>query len=370
MLIWDLLLVTSNLKKESSEAFPYKVLKQWAGKPLRTIFKTVITGVEQVEGQPEPEQERGAEVGAHTDDMARKTQIMDFFIVTLSFIGNISFFFEVVFTLTKFNYEYDGIPEYKYKAQILLSFSLALSVVTCIFVIVRENVELNIDKKRFKAPHFETIYSSGRLSTICLDCLIILVHPYPFIVGQEVEVWNAFLQMHVPYYINDFLQWIAMIRLVKAGIRLINLTMWKSNSAQRICFMYGCEADTLFGVKSLMKHRPISFIFGNLLAGAIFFAILLRYCEAQVNKVVFDSHIDFSRLDNCLWLVFVTMTTGRIRLNQSDTATCIPRLFSGDARCSSVPSTVWWSSRSWLLPSKTLLSSLFLRPRLSPVSTS
>lgn len=118
--------------------------------------------------------------------------------------------------------------------------------------------------------------------------------------------------MYVPYNVNDFLQWFAMIRIVKAGIRLINLTMWKSNSAERICLMYGCEADTMFGVKSLMKHRPISFLFGNLLAGALFFGILLRYCEAQVNKVVFDSHIDFSRLDNCLWLVLVTMTTGKL----------------------------------------------------------
>lgn len=179
-------------------------------------------------------------------------------------------------------------------------------------MIIRENVELSIDKRRFKAPHFETLFSSGRFRTICLDCFIILVHPYPFIVGQEVQVYNSTLQMYVPYNVNDFLQWFAMIRIVKAGIRLINLTMWKSNSAERICLMYGCEADTMFGVKSLMKHRPISFLFGNLLAGALFFGILLRYCEAQVNKVVFDSHIDFSRLDNCLWLVLVTMTTGKL----------------------------------------------------------
>lgn len=60
---------------------------------MRTIFKTVITGVEEEEGRSG--EGLTQESGAETDDMARKTQIMDFFIVMLIFIGNISFFFEV-----------------------------------------------------------------------------------------------------------------------------------------------------------------------------------------------------------------------------------------------------------------------------------
>lgn len=200
---------------------------------------------------------------------------------------------------------------------------MVLSAVTCVFVIIKENIQLNLDKKRSKVPHFDTLFSSERLQNILIECFVILVHPYPFIVGKGVYVYNTQIQSDVYYSINDFLQWFAMIRILKAGIRLINLTLWKSSSAQRICFMYGCEADTMFGVKSIMKRHPISFLFGNLLAGAFYFSILLKYCEAPVNKVTYDPLKDLKKLDNCLWLVLVTMTTGKFRLSQSVMVTVI-----------------------------------------------
>lgn len=194
----------------------------------------------------------------------------------------------------------------------MLSLSLVFSIMSCIFVIAKEQIQLNLDKKRFKTPHFETLFSKNRLKHILLDCIIILIHPYPFLVGYTATYYNPQIESDVTYNVNDFLQWFAMFRIIKVGMRLINLTMWKSNSAQRICIMYGCEADTMFGVKSLMKKHPISFLFGNLIAGAIFFSILLKYCESAVNKVQFVAHNDLTRLDNCFWLVFVTMTTGKL----------------------------------------------------------
>lgn len=194
----------------------------------------------------------------------------------------------------------------------LLSLSLVFSFISCIFVIAKEKIQLDLDKKRFKAPHFETIFSKSRLLHILLDCAIFLIHPYPFLVGLHATYYNQQISNDITYNINDFLQWFAMIRIIKVGARLINLTRWKSNSAQRICLMYGCEADTMFGVKSLMKRNPVSFLIGNLLVGAVFFSILVKYCESAVNKVEFDSHNNLNRMENCLWLVLVTMTTGSL----------------------------------------------------------
>lgn len=250
------------------------------------------------------------EDGSVTDNMARKTQIIDFFIVILIFIGNGLFYFEVG-AAQQYDYEFEDV--YYHRSVVLLTFGMVLSGITCVFVIIKENIQLNLDKKRFKVPHFDTLLSSDRLQSILLECFVILVHPYPFVIGKGVYVYNTQIQSDVYYSVNDFLQWFAMIRILKAGIRLINLTLWKSSSAQRICFMYGCEANTMFGVKSMMKQHPISFLFGNLLAGALYFSILLKYCEAPVNKVTYDPLKDLQKLDNCLWLVLVTMTTGRPR---------------------------------------------------------
>lgn len=60
-------------------------------KPLRSIFKTVIVG----ERNEDSGEMQDLEDGAITDIMARKTQILDFFIVILIFIGNGLFFFAV-----------------------------------------------------------------------------------------------------------------------------------------------------------------------------------------------------------------------------------------------------------------------------------
>lgn len=63
---------------------------------MKSIFKTVITGIDDEEGEFGCVQEPEMENGAITDDLARKTQVMDFIIVMMIFIGNMLFFFEVV----------------------------------------------------------------------------------------------------------------------------------------------------------------------------------------------------------------------------------------------------------------------------------
>lgn len=58
---------------------------------MKKLFKAVLTG-------DDSEGNRDLEDGAITDNMARKTQIIDFFIVILIFIGNGLFYFEVTFS--------------------------------------------------------------------------------------------------------------------------------------------------------------------------------------------------------------------------------------------------------------------------------
>ena len=69
---------------------------QWVKKPLRSIFKNVIVG----ERNEDSGEMQDLEDGAITDIMARKTQILDFFIVILIFIGNGLFFFAVCSHIT------------------------------------------------------------------------------------------------------------------------------------------------------------------------------------------------------------------------------------------------------------------------------
>jgi len=192
----------------------------------------------------------------------------------------------------------------------LLYLSLAMSISACFVTILKTNTSLELDKKRLKVPKFENLLSSGKYKLILWDCFIILLHPYPFLVGKGTTMYNTVIDADIYYNYNDFLQMASMIRIVKMGIILIHITKWGTNSSQRICMMYGCEADTMFGVKAMMKKYPLKFMFCNLLLGAIYFAILVKYCESPMNKVgLYTSSQDLHQLDNCLWLVIVTMTT-------------------------------------------------------------
>lgn len=192
----------------------------------------------------------------------------------------------------------------------LLSLSLFMSIQACLFTAIKEGIKLELDKSLMKVPYHQNIITSGRWIRVLINWVIILAHPYPFLVGKTTTMYNGIHEVEMVYHINDFLHMVSMIRIVKMGLKFINLTTWKSNSSRRVCQMYGCEADTMFGVKAMMKNYPISFLFSGLLAGILYFAILVKYCESPMNKATtYDSKFDLHELVNCIWLVMCTVTT-------------------------------------------------------------
>ena len=196
----------------------------------------------------------------------------------------------------------------------MLWIMLALSGLACIFLVLKERAEMEMDRVRSKISSYDGLVSTGRLWPLALEVVLTLLHPYPWLVGSSTAVPNPIIGLDLLYNLNDFFNMLSLVRIIWIFPKVVNFTVWRSNSSQRICLMYGCEADVMFGVKAIMKSHPISFLFVVLICGALYFAILLKYSEAPVNRVAFSSQLDLYRLDNCLWLIVVTMTTGRLRL--------------------------------------------------------
>jgi hypothetical protein len=194
---------------------------------------------------------------------------------------------------------------------------LVLSILASVFLVLKQYVEMEIDRIRMKISVYDGLISTGRIWPLGLEIILTLLHPYPWLVGEGVVVPNPIIGLDIYYNTNDFLNMLSLIRIIWIFPKMINFTVWRSNSAQRICMMYGCQADMMFGVKSIMKMYPISFLFVVLICGALYFAMLLKYSEAPVNRVSYSSQIDLYRLDNCLWLIIVTMTTGKHAINCS-----------------------------------------------------
>jgi len=71
--------------------------------------------------------------------------------------------------------------------------------------------------------------------------------------------------------------------------------------------MYGCEATTLFAIRSIMKEKP--FLFTSLIMGVfiLIFSQSLRVFEAPLVRITQEmDHHDFL---NSVWAVILTMTT-------------------------------------------------------------
>jgi len=70
--------------------------------------------------------------------------------------------------------------------------------------------------------------------------------------------------------------------------------------------MYGCEANAIFALKCIMKNSPFSLVSILLIMTIFVFGHAVRICERFS-----PSNQAFGYYWNCMWLVILTMTTGR-----------------------------------------------------------
>lgn len=72
--------------------------------------------------------------------------------------------------------------------------------------------------------------------------------------------------------------------------------------------MYGCESSTLFAIKAMMREIPFKFNIIVMVLSLILFGQALRVCEAPISRVT--QNMDHFSLENSIWAVILTMTTG------------------------------------------------------------
>lgn len=85
------------------------------------------------------------------------------------------------------------------------------------------------------------------------------------------------------------------------------ISKWRSKIAVKYCEMEGCEANTEFAVKAVLKKSPLNALFIALVFSSIIFGAVLVNFESPMD-VVRDSN-EFSFIWNGMWLAVVTMTT-------------------------------------------------------------
>jgi len=86
---------------------------------------------------------------------------------------------------------------------------------------------------------------------------------------------------------------------------------WTGQVAESSCGPEGCEANTIFAIKAVLKDRPYETIFIIMIASTVIFGLAIRNFERPLyygkeNEEYFQ---DYSYIWNGMWLIAVTMTT-------------------------------------------------------------
>lgn len=76
--------------------------------------------------------------------------------------------------------------------------------------------------------------------------------------------------------------------------------------------MLGVKLNRLFSIKCLFRSSPNIFLFVLIIMIVYCYAYMIKVLEGPVySQLGLKDLVDYSLIENCLWTIAVTMTTGK-----------------------------------------------------------
>lgn len=113
--------------------------------------------------------------------------------------------------------------------------------------------------------------------------LLNIIAPYPGL--QDVYLNEVYpdRKVTVRLYSNNILLFLAMhIRTYLILRFLLNFTAYTSPRSQRLCMVYGKEADLNYAIKCVMKNKPYHFLALSLIVPMVIGGYCLRLFEREL----------------------------------------------------------------------------------------
>lgn len=126
------------------------------------------------------------------------------------------------------------IGDYSFKNTLLLYTNNCFTFVSCLLVCMREKVLLKLKKLKGYCDRNDTLITSDKYKKILIEWAFLAIHPYSFLLGRKVTVFNRDLQMDIFYHYNDYLSLLSIFKNVYILKLLLQKSIWKSSKAQRI----------------------------------------------------------------------------------------------------------------------------------------
>jgi hypothetical protein len=114
--------------------------------------------------------------------------------------------------------------------------------------------------------------------------------------------------------LNDYFMIFILFRVYIVYRFIPYISKFYCARASRVCKMMGVTLSNSFKIRCILTSKPFICILFSWGTFALIFAYLLKIIEGPVFKANLNT-IDYFSYQNCLWNVFVTMTTGKVRFN-------------------------------------------------------
>ena len=89
---------------------------------------------------------------------------------------------------------------------------------------------------------------------------------------------------------------------------------WTKELAEQSCELEGCEANTTFAMKAVLKEKPFTSLLCLMVISAIIFGLAVRHFERPYYygwSPLAIGFQDYSYIWNGMWLIMITMMTGK-----------------------------------------------------------
>lgn len=121
-------------------------------------------------------------------------------------------------------------------------------------VVLRYRVYLQWMISRGSALKFDTLTSLGEFRWAVVEVIAALLSPYPLLDRLTYYEYSSEYKVDIKYSANDILMGFSFFRIYIFARVVLYMNKYMSPRAQRVCKMNGCEASSMFAIRSIIRE--------------------------------------------------------------------------------------------------------------------
>lgn len=138
-------------------------------------------------------------------------------------------------------------------------------------IFIRYDLQLKWYTSRGLLTEYDNLKSTGWWQSLVVEFILVIIAPYPGLDKIQYHEYNKTYDTYLTYDLNDILLFFIFIRTYLLIRYILIMTHFNNPRSQRICSMNGCEADTMFAIKALMKQKPYTILFVSMVISTFIF---------------------------------------------------------------------------------------------------